>query len=94
MLATSPNLEDGNDIRYYYQRQEQEGHQITCPLDREALERNKVSSTTTLIGTSLRYQYCDGNEDIKRVKGLDQLNNNFACASHFFVHIFAVIVRL
>ena len=48
MLATSPNLEDGNDIRYYYQRQEQEGHQITCPLDREKLERNKVS-TTTLI---------------------------------------------
>ena len=60
MLATSPNLEDGNDIRYYYQRQEQEGHQITCPLDREALERNKVS-TTTLIGTGLRYQYGDGN---------------------------------
>ena len=94
MLATSPNLEDGNDIWYFYQRQEQEGHQITCPLDREALERNKVSSTTTLIGTGLRYQYCDGNENIKRVKGLDQLNNNFACASHFFVHIFAVIVRL
>ena len=93
MLATSPNLEDGNDIWYFYQRQEQEGHQITCPLDREALERNKVS-TTTLIGTGLRYQYGDGNENIKRVKGLDQLNNNFACASHFFVHFFAVIKRL
>ena len=70
MLATSPNLEDGNDIRYYYQRQEQEGHQITCPLDREALKRNQVS-TTTLIGTGLRCHYCDGNENIKRVKGLD-----------------------
>ena len=70
MLATSPNLEDGNDIRYYYQRQEQEGHQRTCPLDREALERNTVS-TTTLIGTGLRCQYCDGNENIKRIRGLD-----------------------
>ena len=26
----------------YYQRQEQEGRQITCPSDREALERKKV----------------------------------------------------
>ena len=27
---------------FYYQRQEQEGHQITCPSDREDLEQNKV----------------------------------------------------
>ena len=31
-----------NNNNVYSQRQEQEGQQITCPLDREALERNTV----------------------------------------------------
>ena len=31
-----------NNNNVYSQRQEQEGHQMTCPSDRETLERNKV----------------------------------------------------
>ena len=36
----------------------------------------------------------DGNENRKKVIGLDWQNNNFARASHFFVHFFAVVARL
>ena len=36
----------------------------------------------------------DGNENSKEAIGLDWQNNNFARASRFFVHFFAVIARL
>ena len=36
----------------------------------------------------------DGNENGKKAKGLDWQNNNFARASRFFVHFFAVTARL
>ena len=36
----------------------------------------------------------DGNENGKKVKGLDKQNINFARASRFFVHFFAVAARL
>ena len=35
----------------------------------------------------------DGNENGKKVIGLDWHNNNFARASRFFVHFFAVSAR-
>ena len=36
----------------------------------------------------------DVNENGKKAKGLDKQNNNFARASRFFVHFFAVTARL
>ena len=36
----------------------------------------------------------DVNENGKKAIGLDKQNNNFARASRFFVHFFAVTVRL
>ena len=36
----------------------------------------------------------DVKEDVKKSKGLDWQNNNFARESHFFVHFFAVAARL
>ena len=36
----------------------------------------------------------DGNENGKKAIGLDWQNNNFARASRFFVHFFAVTARL
>ena len=43
---------------------------------------------------SLRNDDADGNENGKKAIGLDKQNNNFARASRFFVHFFAVTVRL
>ena len=36
----------------------------------------------------------NGNEDVKKVVGLDKQNNNSERASHFFLHFFAVSARL
>jgi len=36
----------------------------------------------------------NGNEDVKKAVGLDKQNNNSERASHFFLHFFAVSVRL
>ena len=36
----------------------------------------------------------DGNDNGKKAMGLDWQNNNFARASRFFVHFFAVAARL
>ena len=36
----------------------------------------------------------DGNENGKKTIGLDKQNSNFARASRFFVHFFAVVARL
>ena len=46
-----------------------------------------------LVG-SLRKNDGDNNENGKKATGLDKQNNNFACASRFFVHISAVVARL
>ena len=46
-----------------------------------------------LIG-SLSNDDADGNENGKKAIGLDWQNNNFARASPFFVHFFAVVARL
>ena len=35
----------------------------------------------------------DGNEDVKKAIGLFTQNNNFARATHFFVHFFTVLAR-
>ena len=36
----------------------------------------------------------DSNENGKKAVGLNKQNNNFACASRFFVHFSAVFARL
>ena len=36
----------------------------------------------------------DGNENGKKPRGFDWLNNNFARALHFFVQFLAVVARL
>ena len=36
----------------------------------------------------------DGDENGQKAIGLDKQNNNFARATHFFVHFFAVSTRL
>ena len=36
----------------------------------------------------------DVNENVKKAIGLDRQKNNFARASRFFVHFFAVVARL
>ena len=36
----------------------------------------------------------DGNENVKNNDRFSRQNNNFARASHFFVHLFAVFARL
>ena len=36
----------------------------------------------------------DGDENGQKAIGLDKQNNNFARASRFFVHFFAVVARL
>ena len=36
----------------------------------------------------------DRNENVKNNNGFSRQNNNFARASHFFVHFFAVFARL
>ena len=46
-----------------------------------------------LIG-SLSNDDTDGSENGKKVIGLISKNNNFARASRFFVHFFAVVARL
>ena len=43
---------------------------------------------------SLSNDDVDGNENSKKAIGLDWQNNNFARASRFFVHFFAVSARL
>ena len=43
---------------------------------------------------SLSNDDVDGNENGKKAIGLDWQNNNFARASRFFVHFFAVSARL
>ena len=43
---------------------------------------------------SLSNNDSDGNENGKKAIGLDWQNNNFARASRFFVHFFAVAARL
>jgi len=46
-----------------------------------------------LIG-SLSNDDVDVNENVKKAIGLDWQNNNFARASRFFVHFFALTTRL
>ena len=43
---------------------------------------------------SLSNKNGDGNKDSKKATGLCQQNNNFARASHFFVHFLAVVASL
>ena len=43
---------------------------------------------------SLSNDDSDGSENGKKAMGLDWQNNNFAGASRFFVHFFAVAARL
>ena len=47
-----------------------------------------------LAHVSLSKDDGDGNENGKKAIGLDWQNNKFARASRFFVHFFAVVVRL
>ena len=46
-----------------------------------------------LLG-SLSNGHGDGNENGKKAVGLDRQNNNFARASRFLIHFFAVVARL
>ena len=47
-----------------------------------------------MILGSLHNNDGDGNENDKKAIGLDKQSNNFARASHFFVHFSAVAARL
>ena len=47
-----------------------------------------------LAHVSLSKDDGDGNENSKKVIGIDWQNNNFARESSFFVHFFAVVARL
>ena len=51
-------------------------------------------SSLSLYIRSLSNDDVDGNENSKKAIGLDWQNNNFARASRFFVHFFAVSARL
>ena len=55
--------------------------------------RGQTKILTNLIG-SLSNDDDDGNENGKKAISLDKQNNNFARASRFFVHFFAVVARL
>ena len=48
----------------------------------------------TVVTGNLSNGDSDGNENGKKPIGLDWQNNNFARASRFFVHFFAVVARL
>ena len=57
--------------------------------------RGETKILTNLIGSlSNDDGDGDGNENGKKAIGFDQQNNNFAPASRFFVHFFAVTARL
>ena len=43
---------------------------------------------------TLRNYDGDGKENVKKAIGFNEQNNNSACASHFFVHFFAVPAQL
>ena len=66
-----------------------------CSVIAEAW-RNNVGSVCTALTTlgSLRNDDDDGNENGKKAIGLDKQNNNFARASHSFVHFCAVVAQL
>ena len=50
-------------------------------------------SGSSSVGT-LRSNDADGNENVKKNNWFNKQNNNFARASHFFVHFFPVFARL
>ena len=54
---------------------------------------NEPGNCGEIIG-SLSNDDDDVNENGKKAIGLDWQNNNFARASRFFVHFFAVVARL
>ena len=63
------------------------------PVSRLVLNCFYYREMYQLIG-SLSNNDGDGNEDWKKAIGLDKQNNNFARASRFFSHFFAVAARL
>ena len=79
-------------------------HMINATIANEG-ESPETANTVTTQGVktadwqgttieSLSNDDSDGNENGKKAKGLDWQNNNFARASRFFVHFFAVAARL
>ena len=54
---------------------------------------NLVSKAFPLTLASLSNDDGDGNENGQKAIGSDKQNNNFARASRFFVHFFAVVAR-
>ena len=50
--------------------------------------------SVTLSIRKLKHNDGDGNENGKKATALDKEDKNFARASHFFAHFFAVVSRL
>ena len=65
---------------------------VNNDLDRNPPTISEVRNTP-IIG-NLYNDDGDDNENVKKAIGLDWQNNNFARASRFFVHFFAVAARL
>ena len=69
------------------------GHRDPIKFCQSTALRKLETSVSELSIRSLRSNDGDGNENGKK-PGLDWQNNNFARASRFFAHFFAVVARL
>ena len=56
--------------------------------------RSTCQVVVLLKGSLLSNDDSDVNENVKKAIGLDWQNNNFARASRFFLHFFAVTAQL
>ena len=68
--------------------------QLLCRIDILQTRVPLKYCSRCLLKGSLRNDYGDGNENVKKAIGLDKQNNNSARASRFFVHFSAVVARL
>ena len=73
----------------------------TCPArNRLFLSKNRLLDNLTgasqeiIPSSAVSNDSGDVDKNGKKAIGLDWQNNNFACASRFFVHFFAVAARL
>ena len=69
----------------------------TTPLIPPTTQLNTQQAITCYVSkltNDFKIQRCGGNENFYKTIGLIEQNNNFARASHFFAHFFAVFARL
>ena len=68
--------------------------QLPCRIDILQTRVPLKYCSRCLLKGSLRNDYDDGNENVKKEIGLDKQNNNSARASRFFVHFSVIVARL